>query len=326
MKKTKNILRLVLVVLLVMTVMMMSACFGGTDPKPDDGDKTGDNTGENTTPEKPKTYPQVSVMSCNLDQASGALTTQQGLILDKIVDFFPDLLGVQEETNAWLNFLKPNLEAEGYEHIYKFRGNPPYDEASGIFYKIDRFTVKQSGTFWMSSTPNTAGSMNSSLGMLYPRVCTWAVLTDKKSGEDIGFFNTHLSYETTAARQFSINLITERIAALGVPSFFCGDLNFSADLTYHSKAEPATYALLTNTLVDSRIAAPETMNGPTFQEYGAAVGDTTDKYAQSPIDYIFTTKDYFVAKKFAIQTESGPIYSSDHFSITATYDYPSKEA
>lgn len=261
------------------------------------------------------------VMSYNLDQDGGNKSDKNQLVLDNILEVSPDLLGVQEETANWKSFLEESLEVEGYAHVVTFRGGPAgYDEASGVFYKIDRFTLKDSGTFWLSETPDRQ-SIATSWGAIYPRVCTWVVLTDKRTGEDIAYFNTHFSYENTTCRTESAKLITARIRESGIPAFFSGDLNFASE----RQSEQETYRILTDALDDSRTSAAETMSGCTFHNYGQKAGETitgsTDTIANVPIDYIFSTKGDFTATKFAVLTEAGPAYSSDHYAIYARFEY-----
>lgn len=290
-----------------------AACGATEDFPPPDYDHTV--PGEDDPPDIDTS---VKIMSYNLDQANGDKTTQQNAVLSRMVTEAPDLIGVQEETCAWRDFLKPALEIEGYEHVLKFRGNPPYDEASGVFYKVDRFALKDSGTFWLSDTPDSPGTATS-WGALYPRVCSWLLLTDKKTGRDIAYFNTHFSYVSEFVRTQSAQLILSRISALGVPAFFSGDLNFA------SEREPGTYGILTAALDDSRTAASKTTDGCTFHDYGKKPGELDsggeNTIASVPIDYIFCTKDDFTAMEFAILSENGPVYSSDHYAITATFDY-----
>lgn len=302
---------------LLLPLALLCCCFAacgetGHEPPPDNG---------HASPGKedpPAADASVKVMSYNLDQAGGDKTAQRDAILARMLAEAPDLIGVQEETYAWRDFLTPALDVEGYAHVLKFRGNPPYDEASGVFYNVDRFALKDSGTFWLSDTPDRPGTATS-WGALYPRVCSWLLLTDKKAGRDIAYFNTHFSYVDENVRTKSAQLILSRIAALGVPAFFSGDLNFGSD------REPGTYGVLTAALDDSRTLAGETTDGCTFHDYGKKPGDLDSggvhTIASAPIDYIFCTKGDFTAAEFAILTESGPFYSSDHYAITATFDY-----
>lgn len=272
----------------------------------------------------------IKVMSFNLDQAYGSDSTKQQKILSHILNELPDLLGVQEETVAWQNFLVGALESEGYKRVGEFRSTSPshayygYREASSIYYNADRYELIDYGTFWLSSTPDVEGSVGTgwSSSALFPRVCTWVLVEDRLSGERYAYFNSHFSYEAVALRYESAKLIMSKVQELGVPAFFSGDLN------YASNEETDTYAVITDVMEDSRTAAEETMDGNTFHNYGYGPGESYSdgKCKTVPIDYIFATTGDFDALTFKILSETGSKgnpadYYSDHFAIVATYEY-----
>ncbi len=275
-----------------------------------------------------KTY-KLTVMSCNLDQAEGSNASKRKMIYNNIIDVLPDLLGVQEETPAWQDYLEDKLESEGYARVGEFRATQghhayyAFREASSIYYNVDRFTLKDSGTFWLSDTPDVEGSVATGWdgAALFPRVCTWVVVQDKRSGEEMAFFNSHFSYEAEKIRNESAKLILSKIEEKGIPAFFSGDLNFA------SNEETDTYEVITAKMEDSRTVAKATENGNTFHNYGYGPGQsygsgTTDTV---PIDYIFATKGDFTATSFDILEQQFGLaaseYYSDHFSIVATYEY-----
>ena len=264
----------------------------------------------------------LKVMSCNLDQASGGIKEKQEAVFNKMINVMPDLIGVQEETPAWESYLAPTLEECGYKHVYAFRGGS-YQEASGIFYSIDRFTLKTSGTFWLAdknsdgSLPG-AGTVATSWGALYPRVCTYVVLTDKVSKMDLAYFNTHLSYvKDVPVRVKSEQLIKANVDTIGLPSLLSGDLNFFRE------DEPATYKAFTDDFADSYAEAAVCDHGPTFHDYGAEL--TSPTHPSSPIDYIFHTKGDFMAEDFKIYSETGPSFYSDHFFISSKLGFDGKK-
>lgn len=276
-----------------------------------------------------KTY-GIKVMSFNLDQACGSDPSKQQKILSHMLAELPDLLGVQEETPAWQTFLEDSLKSEGYKRVGEFRATQPshayygYREASSIYYNADRYELIDSGTFWLSDTPDVEGSVATGWhsSALFPRVCTWVLVEDRLSGEQYAYFNSHFSYEHETIRLEAARLIMSKVEELGVPSFFSGDLNFA------SNEEPEAYSAITDIMDDSRTAAPETMNGNTFHNYGYEAGESygDGKCKTVPIDYIFATKGDFEALTFKILSETGnkgvsADFYSDHFAIVATYEY-----
>lgn len=279
--------------------------------------------------EETKTY-KLKITSFNLDQAYGANADKRSKVLDEILDVLPDLLGVQEETPSWKEFLEEALSSEGYKRVGAFRATLPshpyygFREASAIYYNVDRFTLEDSGTFWLSPTPEVEGSVATAWdsAALFPRVCTYVVVKDKRSGEKFAYFNTHFSYEAEALRNESAKLIVKKVKELGLPAFVSGDLNFA------SNEETDTYAVFTEALDDSRTAAKETETGNTFHAYGYEAGENYGEETTKtvPIDYIFSTKGDFTALTFDILKQTGAKgnvsdWYSDHFAIMAIYEY-----
>ncbi len=338
MNKIKKILCMTLATLTCALTLGSCELINGLLPTPSESSSVGQP--ESSKTEKPeisspeeeapqiKTY-KLKVMSCNLDQAEGSNASKQKMIYNNIIDVLPDLLGVQEETPAWKEYLENKLDSEGYARVGEFRATQghhayyAYREASGIYYNVDRFTLEDSGTFWLSSTPDVEGSVASGWdsAALFPRVCTWVVVKDKRSGEEMAFFNSHFSYEAEKLRNESAKLILSKLEEKGIPAFFTGDLNFA------SNEETDTYEAITAKMEDSRTVAKKTENGNTFHNYGygpdQSYGDGRTKTV--PIDYIFATKGDFTATSFDILEQpfglSASEYYSDHFSIVANYEY-----
>ena len=79
-------------------------------------------------------------------------------------------------------------------------------EYSCIIYRKDRFICHGSKTFWLSETPDVAGSR--SWETACTRICTWATFTDKKTGIDFTHFNTHLDHRSKLAQINGVKLIS----------------------------------------------------------------------------------------------------------------------
>ena len=59
----------------------------------------------------------------------------------------------------------------------------------------DRFILLDSGCFWLSETPDKP-----SVGWdaKYPRICSWAQLQDRNTGNTLYFLNTHFEVDRVA--------------------------------------------------------------------------------------------------------------------------------
>ncbi len=161
----------------------------------------------------------------------------------------PDLLGVQEATPEWMEDLK--LRLPGYTCIGVGRDDGLDEgEYSAIFYLKVKYETVDSGTFWLSDTPDVPSrSWNSFL----KRICTWAVLKDKAAGKEFLFMNTHFDNAFTP-RKKSIPLILEKAAGYdSFPVICTGDFNTI-------EISPLFGSLLSGTLGNAKFIAADTMS------------------------------------------------------------------
>ncbi|HET6405554.1 MAG TPA: endonuclease/exonuclease/phosphatase family protein [Candidatus Thermoplasmatota archaeon] len=156
----------------------------------------------------------------------------------------PDVLGTQEGLEDQVEFLGEHFPEYGM--LGEARHGGRRDEFNAIFYRKDRFKVAKSGNFWLSDTPDKAGSR--SWGNLVPRMCTWARFIDKDSGQEFAHVNTHLDHLVPSARKKGAELISRRMPK-DVPVLMTGDFN--------ALQQGGTYRFLTGAvgLLDSRWAS-----------------------------------------------------------------------
>ena len=135
------------------------------------------------------------------------------------------------------------------------------------------------------------------------RICTWAVLRNKETGESYAHFNTHLDHVGAQARLNSVQIILDKIAELNLPTVCTGDFNVSEG--------SEVYRGMTAALGDSKYLAPDTMSMGTFNGF-----DMEGLAGKSPIDFLFVTKDTITPKVYRVVTDlvDGRI-PSDHCMI-----------
>lgn len=137
----------------------------------------------------------------------------------------PDLLGVQEALHGQVADLRASLA--DYEFYGRGRGKrPEEDEYVGLFWKSRRFERLASGTFWLSDTPDVAGSK--SWGNEVVRCASWVRLRDRGGGRSLLAVNTHWDHRHQGSRERAARLVAARIDALrGAGDAVCvlGDLN-----------------------------------------------------------------------------------------------------
>ena len=100
----------------------------------------------------------------------------------------PDVFGVQEGLIDQLHYI--DAECPQYARVGVGRDDgAEKGEFMAVYYLRDRFELLDSGTFWLSETPDKVsrgwdGACN--------RTVTWVELKDRKSGKEFFYFNTHL--------------------------------------------------------------------------------------------------------------------------------------
>ena len=135
-----------------------------------------------------------------------------------------DVVGVQEALAPMLTDLDARLPGFARVGVGRADGRSG-GEFSAILYRTDRVALLDSGTFWLSPTPEVAGSKGWDAAI--ERVATWGRFRDRRTGCLYAHLNTHFDHMGEQARQESARLIRVRLAALarGLPVIVTGDLN-----------------------------------------------------------------------------------------------------
>ena len=185
---------------------------------------------------------------------------RRDLMVHTIAQQQPDLFGTQELYKFQGDYLVDKLPQ--YRWFGLGRLGDARDEHMGVFYRTDRLRVLQSGNFWLSDTPDKAGSI--SWNHPYPRMVTWALFQQIASERRFYYYDTHFPYreQDEAARTKAAQEILARLQALpqDVPIVLTGDFNSSPDRPDH--------ALLTTVLQDAWLHA-DSRSGPakTFHNF-----------------------------------------------------------
>lgn len=215
-----------------------------------------------------------------------------------------DILGMQEVLLNQMNDLKERLPQYTAIGVGREDGADK-GEFSPIFYKKDRFSAIESGTFWVSETPELAGSKGWDAS--YIRVATWAILKEKATGKEIFAINTHLDNDGLIARNEGGNLLLKKAEELGkgLPIVLTGDFN---DTPQSEAIKNITDASKTNHLLDSKTIALKTSGTDwTFHNFG--------RLAESErplIDYIFVSKQIKVQDYVVLPDTLNGTFVSDH--------------
>lgn len=222
----------------------------------------------------------------------------------------PDLLGMQEPVVSELTDILSGLD--GYTMIGVARDDGSQSgEYSPIIYRTARFIVEQSGTYWLSLTPD---EVSKSWESACNRIATWAIFRDKHTGARFLYTNTHLDHVSSEARYNQMRVIKEHMqetlsSAGDMPAFLTGDFN-STGTEENSPVEQAkTYLVPMN---DTYLVA-ETKHGVTY----------TFPSSKLKIDYIMGTKGVSVSDAWIHNSyySNGQIIS-DHNALYADLSWP----
>lgn len=228
------------------------------------------------------------------------------LFAQQINDRLPDVLGVQELNNIWLEKLVDYLPQ--YEYYGVLRGgdeNEKKSEMNGIFYLKDKYELLESNTFWISETPEVESKFD---GAGCNRTCSYIVLKNRSTGEIFAHFNTHLDNASVEAQNLGGTLIAEKtdeiISKYGnISVVVTGDFNQYSDGEGCKALENKGF-LNVNTTVE---------NGDNMLSYNGWTKETVGR----PIDFIFVNSN-FTVKAYAVVTETGAkVNVSDHYMIEA---------
>lgn len=216
----------------------------------------------------------------------------------------PDVLRLQEALAHQVEQVADDLPGYAWVGVGRNDGKAA-GEFAPIFYKANRLDLLDSGTFWLSPTPNEVGSKGWDAAL--PRIATWARLHDREGeGGEFVAINTHFDHRGQIARTESAKLIVRRAAEIAgdLPIVLTGDFNATPD------SDP--YRVLADAYADARATA-ETTLGPagtfgTFTAIGAAAPQ---------IDYIFVPHGTAVTRFATLAHHWQGHHVSDHFPVMA---------
>lgn len=261
--------------------------------------------------------PPLKVMTYNIRYGTAkdgehAWELRKELCASRSTLFDPDLLGLQEALGFQNEFFQQKLAGHGQLGVAREDGKAK-GEHTTVYYRKARFELLEQGTFWLSETPDEAGSKSWDSSL--PRIATWARLKDKAAGgRELLFLNTHFDHRGPQARLESAKRIraflTEK--AKGLPVLVTGDFNAGpGSAPYQALLDPEEGKVaLTDVFAATLGGKPEP-------------GIATGHGWQGPrpgarIDWILCTK-HFAPRESAIdQHREGTRWPSDHFPITAT--------
>ncbi len=264
----------------------------------------------------------IRVMSFNIrngraNDGDNSWKNRKDFAADVIRNANLDVVGLQEAFRFQLDDLRKQLP--NFKEAGEGRDGDKKGEYSAILYRGDRFNALESGTFWLSDTPEVKSRH---WGNRYLRICTWVRLQEKNTKRCFYVYNTHFDHQSQNARLKSAQLIAQRIfdRSHKNPFVLTGDFNADEDnpvILYIKDKEP--------TLPNSPIALVDTFRKihPDATSVGTG-GGFEGRADGKKIDYVFVQPNTEVVSAKIIRTEREGRYPSDHSPVSAEVRLPAK--
>lgn len=253
-----------------------------------------------------KSEDTLRIMSFNVRCTNVGKETMEDridIVSQTMLDSNADSIGVQEATPEWMEAFKETI-SEKYAYVGVGRDDGDNEgEYSAVFYLKDKYTLEDSGTFWLSETPE---KVSMGWDAACTRICTWAVLKNKETGEKYVHLNSHFDHVGVEARKNSVEMIVEKAEEYkNLPVVFTADMNV--------KQGSENYMSFVNSgvLDDTKFIAPDSMDYLTYHD--------TKPYALQDwiIDYVMIN-DKFDAVSYKVVTEGyDGRFVSDHYPVYA---------
>jgi len=287
------------------------------DNNDDDNDDDDDDNDDNdlTPPD------MLKVMTFNLRtgmalDGENSWIYRKEIVRDLLSQERPAVMGTQEGWFFQLQYIRENVP--GYEWEGEARLGLGVDEYCAVFYRVEVFELLDTGTFWLSDTPEAPRSVFSE-NQLCPRIVTWVELQAKADGFHFFEFNTH--FDTTdldEVPQRSAALLVRQIAAIAgeAPVIVTGDFNeLVGSEAYQILTGALVYEGVTGALIDPWVALD-------LPEEGSSHSFTGVSPSPSRIDWVLTSADFTPLAGEVSHYEQDGHYPSDHFPVIVEFAWP----
>lgn len=218
------------------------------------------------------------------------------------------LFGTQE---TLAHQLKQINESLGYASIGVGRDDgKDKGEFSPIHFDPNLYQLEDSGTFWLSPTPDVPSK---GWDAALPRICTWGRFKSKE-GTHFYVFNIHYDHIGQQAREESSKLVASKIQEINrekLPVIWMGDFNVTPD--------NAAYSTIVSDQAwkDTRLVSKVPSYGPR----GTFTGFDWERMPDGIIDHIFVQGKIEVLRHGILTDNYGKKYPSDHFPVLVELEF-----
>ena len=218
--------------------------------------------------------------------------------------YSPDVLCIQEGLFNQMLDLQTMLPNYFYVGVGRDDGKEK-GEFSAVFFKKSMFELVTSNTFWLSPTPEIAGSKGWDAAIT--RICSYGKVKLKNTNKLLFVFNTHSDHIGEKARQESAKLILNKITEIAGNDavILTGDFNSEPNSLAYNNITNYNNHPFKDTFTKSK------NKDCTFT--GFEIKSTICKR----IDFIFYDKNFKLKNYQIINDNNGIYYPSDHLAVQA---------
>lgn len=217
----------------------------------------------------------------------------------------PDAFGLQEATVTHLQYI--DSVCPDYARVGVGRDDGKMGgEIMAVYYNKKRFDLLDSGTFWLSETPD---KVSRGWDAACFRTATWVELKEKESGKKFYYFNTHFDHKGRVAQTESVKLIAEKIKEIAgrrATVVLSGDFNVEPGDSIFLPLEKFALSTRTTALISD--------DKGTFNQFGKMK-------RKCILDHIFYRGKKVKCREYrTLDGNYGAPFISDHYPIEAVFE------
>lgn len=226
---------------------------------------------------------------------------RKSALVEVLLSEDPDIMCLQEPLIHQLQFIESQFPDHKAVGVGRDDGKQK-GEYCAILYRVTRLEPQDSGTFWLSDTPDQFGQ---TWDLIYKRICTWCKFSDKQTGKVFFVFNTHFPLNPFAQAN-AASLVLKRIESICERGnvLLTGDFNSTPQSIGWKLFQDAGLRNSESILSGGRPASA------TYQFMGRAA---------ACIDAVFVSKSIEPEKHRLLCKSVGGVWPSDHFGICVQF-------
>lgn len=237
-----------------------------------------------------------TVMSFNLLVAKEPEPDRFAAALTQINAADPDILGVQECSVLWYEFLCSQL-GDRYGVVGELNHTSTQMWRNAIFYKKDKFELIETKTQWLSANPSSPTRLPNETQY---RILTYAVLKDVKTGATFAHCNTHMTI-IEEVRESQFKVLVRLLEKLDYPIVMTGDFNTREGSQYYKK------------ITDFGLCSAHVMT---------SANDPAHTVSSSTIDFCFVDPTHMgVVSHEVIEETVNGVEPSDHNAVVVKFRF-----